>query len=48
MFGGDWPVSTQAVEYPRWVQVLDDALRGSPESDLKKLYVTNAEEFYRV
>lgn len=48
MFGGDWPVSTQATGYPRWVATLDGALRGASEGDLKKLYVTNAEAFYRI
>jgi L-fuconolactonase len=48
IFGGDWPVSTQAVDYPGWVRTLDDALKGASEADLKKLYVTNAEKFYRV
>lgn len=48
MFGGDWPVSTQAAGYPRWVATLDDALRGCPAADLKKLYVRNAETFYRL
>ena len=48
MFGGDWPVSTQASDYPRWVATLDAALRGASAADLKKLYVTNAEAFYRI
>lgn len=48
MFGGDWPVSTQASDYPRWVDTLDAALRGVSTADLRKLYVTNAEAFYRV
>jgi L-fuconolactonase len=48
MFGGDWPVSTQAVDYPRWVATLDDALRGSSHAELRKLYVENAEAFYRI
>ncbi|MEY2878487.1 MAG: hypothetical protein RLZZ15_867 [Verrucomicrobiota bacterium] len=48
MFGGDWPVSTQATDYPRWVATLDDALKGSSHDELHRLYVRNAEEFYRV
>ncbi|MSU23110.1 MAG: amidohydrolase [Opitutus sp.] len=48
MFGGDWPVSTQATDYPRWVATLDDALRGCSPDELRQLYVTNAEKFYRV
>jgi L-fuconolactonase len=48
MYGGDWPVSTQASDYPRWVQVLDDALRGASPDERHRLYVRNAEQFYRV
>lgn len=48
MFGSDWPVSTLASDYPRWVATLDDALRGCSEAELRKVYVSNAEEFYRV
>ncbi len=48
MFGGDWPVSTQATDYPRWVATLDAALKGASVDQLRKLYVTNAEKFYRV
>jgi len=48
MFGGDWPVSTQASDYPRWVATLDAALSGSSPDELQRLYVRNAEAFYRV
>lgn len=48
MFGGDWPVSTLASEYPRWVEVLDDALRGATPDELQRFYVRNAERVYRL
>lgn len=48
MFGGDWPVSTQATDYPRWVQVLDDVLAGASPDEQHRLYVRNAEQFYRI
>lgn len=48
MFGGDWPVSTQATEYPRWVQTLDTVLKDCSRDELRRFYVTNAEDFYRV
>ncbi|MGH8016681.1 MAG: amidohydrolase family protein [Opitutaceae bacterium] len=48
MFGGDWPVSTQAADYPRWVATLDEALAGSSPDELHRLYVRNAESFYQV
>jgi len=48
IFGGDWPVSTQATDYPRWVTTVDDALQGSSPDELHQVYVRNAEVFYRV
>lgn len=48
MFGGDWPVSTQASDYPRWVTTLDAAIAGASRSELHRLYVSNAEAFYRI
>jgi len=48
MYGGDWPVSTQACDYPRWVATLDAALRGCSPDELHRIYVRNAEQFYRV
>lgn len=48
IFGGDWPVSTQATDYPRWVNTVDEALKGASPDELHRLYVRNAEAFYRV
>jgi L-fuconolactonase len=48
MFGGDWPVSTQAADYPRWVEVLDEAIAGASPDEQHRLYVRNAEKFYRL
>ena len=48
MFGSDWPVSTLATDYPRWVATLDELLRGCSADELRRFYVTNAENFYRV
>lgn len=48
MFGGDWPVSTQASDYPRWVATLDAALSGASLNELQRFYVKNAEHFYRI
>ncbi|MCB2053063.1 MAG: amidohydrolase family protein [Geminicoccaceae bacterium] len=47
-FGSDWPVVTFAAPYARWVEVLDQTLSGTSESDLRKLYVDNARRFYRL
>jgi L-fuconolactonase len=48
MFGGDWPVSTLATDYPRWVATVDEALRGCTLEQLQQVYVKTAETFYRV
>ncbi|MBL9211284.1 MAG: amidohydrolase family protein [Opitutaceae bacterium] len=48
MFGSDWPVSAQATDYPRWVATLDDALRGCSMDEQQRVYVRNAEAFYRI
>jgi L-fuconolactonase len=48
LFGGDWPVASQATDYPRWVDTLDAALQGCSPDELHKVYVRNAEKFYRV
>lgn len=48
MFGSDWPVSTQATSYARWVAVLDNAFRGCSADELHSIYVRNAEAFYRI
>jgi L-fuconolactonase len=48
MFGGDWPVSSLATDYPRWVATVDEALRGCTPDELHRIYVRNAEAFYRI
>jgi L-fuconolactonase len=46
LFGGDWPVLTLAGDYSRWLAALDFCLAGAGESDLQKLFQTNAEKIY--
>lgn len=48
MFGGDWPVSTQATDYPRWVATLDTMLSRCSRAEQEQIYVRNAEKFYRL
>ena len=48
MFGSDWPVSTLAIPYPSWVEVVDAVLAGIPESQRRQIYVTTAERVYRI
>ena len=48
MFGGDWPVSTLAIKYPEWIEIVDEALSGFSEHELKNVYRDTAVEFYRI
>lgn len=48
MFGGDWPVSTLATEYPRWIASVDEILRGCTDAEQRKFWVGNAERVYRL
>jgi L-fuconolactonase len=35
VFGGDWPVATQASDYPRWVETLAWAVSGASETEMR-------------
>ncbi len=48
IYGSDWPVSTQASDYPRWVQTLTDAVSGCTSQELRNLFRDNAIKFYRL
>jgi len=48
MYGGDWPVSTQATDYARWVKTLAWAVAGSSEAEKRKLFRDNAVRVYRL
>lgn len=48
MFGGDWPVSLQAVQYSRWIEILDQMLAGVPQREQRKFWRENASGFYRL
>lgn len=48
IYGSDWPVSTLASDYPRWVQTLQEAISGCTPEELKKLFHDNAIKFYRL
>jgi L-fuconolactonase len=47
-YGGDWPVSTQAIAYPTWIGTLEWATDHLSEADRHKLFVENARRFYRI
>ena len=48
LFGGDWPVVSQAAELTEWVDALDSALAGCSQQELEKLYRSNAGSFYKL
>lgn len=48
IYAGDWPICLQATSLTRWVDVLDRALDGVPETDRRKFYRDNANSFYRL
>ena len=48
IYAGDYPICLQATSLTRWVEVLDRALVGSSEQELKKFYRENANNFYRL
>ncbi len=48
LFAGDWPICLQATSLTRWVDTLDAALAGVPETDRRKFYRDNANDFYRL
>ena len=48
LYGSDWPVSTQASDYPRWVQTLKDAVSGCTSQELRNLFRGNAIKFYKL
>ena len=48
IYGSDWPVSTQATDYPRWVQTLKEAVSGCSSEELRNLFRDNAIRFYKL
>ena len=48
IYGSDWPVSTQASDYPRWVQTLKAAVSGCTSEELRNLFRDNAIKFYKL
>ncbi|MEM7532864.1 MAG: amidohydrolase family protein [Chloroflexota bacterium] len=48
IFGGDWPVATQATTYQRWVETVLWAIQGASEDEMRQLFYENAVDFYRL
>ncbi len=46
MYGGDWPVASQAAEYPMWLETLERTVAGCSSGELKKLFSDNAIDSY--
>jgi len=48
MFGSDWPVMRLAIQYPRWVEILDRAIQDWSEAEQRGFYRDNARRVYRL
>lgn len=48
IYGGDWPVCTQATSLIGWVDALDEIMAGSSDDELERLYRSNAAAFYGI
>jgi L-fuconolactonase len=48
MFGSDWPVAELTHRYPAWVEIVDDAVAGASETELRALYRNTAIRIYRL
>jgi L-fuconolactonase len=48
LFGGDWPVVLLASSYKRWYETLDALTASLPLVTRRKLWVENAQRFYRL
>jgi len=48
MFGGDWPVVTNAGTYKDWLTALRSILANRPEAEQKKILHDNAAKFYGI
>lgn len=47
-YGGDWPVSTLAIDYQSWIDTINWATPGLSDDERNKLFVTNAAQFYDI
>jgi L-fuconolactonase len=48
MFGGDWPVSTLAITYPAWVDIVDRLIADLSPDEQRQIYRNTARQFYRL
>lgn len=48
LYGGDWPVSTQAIGYQQWIDTINWAANHLDDDARHKLFVENARRVYRL
>ena len=48
LFGSDWPVVTLASSYKRWFNSLNQILGDISRHEKEKLFIKNAEKFYKM
>ncbi|MBM3279786.1 MAG: amidohydrolase [Candidatus Handelsmanbacteria bacterium] len=48
MWGSDWPVCTLAVEYRRWLETVQEVVRGASQAEREQLFRGTAATFYRL
>jgi L-fuconolactonase len=48
LYGGDWPVSTLAIDYQTWIDTINWATERWSEGDRRKLFVENTRRVYRI
>jgi L-fuconolactonase len=48
MFGSDWPVSTLAVTYTRWLEVVEELVAGISATEREALFGGTARRVYRL
>jgi L-fuconolactonase len=48
LFGSDWPVSTLATGYERWVAAVDAWTAGCSEAERRAIFAENARRIYRL
>jgi L-fuconolactonase len=48
MYGSDWTVSELTHQYPQWVEIVDEVIKGCSEAEARKLFRETAERIYRV
>ncbi|HEY1719604.1 MAG TPA: amidohydrolase family protein [Magnetospirillaceae bacterium] len=48
MYGSDWTVSELTHQYPVWVEIIDEVIKGASEAEQRKLYRDTAMRIYKL